>query len=141
MMWIVLELRIWQLSCVAHVPKARQINIQHVLRLFCLYFCVMVFNATFSNILVISLMSVLMVEETGVSGENHRPVASHWQTLSHYVVHLTLIEIRIRTILEKAEILVKYKRSKFSRNCWPYTGLYALCGLHRDVTLTKTKLF
>ena len=32
------------------------------------------FNATFSNILVISLMSVLMVEETG---ENHRPVTSH----------------------------------------------------------------
>jgi hypothetical protein len=32
------------------------------------------FNATFSNILVISLMSVLMVEETE---ENHRPVASH----------------------------------------------------------------
>jgi len=26
------------------------------------------------------------VEETGVPGENHRPVASHWQTLSHNVV-------------------------------------------------------
>jgi hypothetical protein len=23
------------------------------------------------------------VEETGVPGENHRPVVSHWQTLSH----------------------------------------------------------
>jgi hypothetical protein len=23
------------------------------------------------------------VEETGVPGENHRHVASHWQTLSH----------------------------------------------------------
>jgi hypothetical protein len=31
----------------------------------------MVFNATFSNISVISLMSVLMVEETDVPGENH----------------------------------------------------------------------
>ena len=30
--------------------------------------------------------SVLLVEETGRSGENHRPVASHWQTLSHNVV-------------------------------------------------------
>jgi hypothetical protein len=37
----------------------------------------MVFNATFNNISVISWLSVLMVEETGVSGENHRPVASH----------------------------------------------------------------
>ena len=35
-----------------------------------------VFNATFNNISVISLLSVL-VEETGVPGENHRPEASH----------------------------------------------------------------
>ena len=42
-----------------------------------------VFNATFNNISVISWWSVLLVEETG---ENHRPVASHWQTLSHNVV-------------------------------------------------------
>ena len=35
---------------------------------------VMVFNATFNNILVIS---VLMVEEAGVHGENHWPAASH----------------------------------------------------------------
>ena len=32
---------------------------------------VMVFNATFNNISVISWQSVLLVEETGVSGENH----------------------------------------------------------------------
>jgi hypothetical protein len=36
-----------------------------------------VFNATFNNILVISWRSVLLVEETGVPGEYHRPVASH----------------------------------------------------------------
>jgi hypothetical protein len=29
---------------------------------------------------------------------NHRPVASHWQTLSHNVVHLALIEIRTHNI-------------------------------------------
>jgi len=38
---------------------------------------VMVFNATFNNISVISWWSVLLVEETGVPGENHRPAASH----------------------------------------------------------------
>ena len=38
---------------------------------------VMVFNATFNNISVISWQSVLLVEETGVPGENHRPVTSH----------------------------------------------------------------
>ena len=46
----------------------------------------MVFNATFNNISVISWRSVLLVEESGGPGENHRPVASHWQTLSHNVV-------------------------------------------------------
>ena len=46
------------------------------------------FNATFNNISVLSesWLSVLLVEETGVPGENHRPVASHWQTLLHNVV-------------------------------------------------------
>jgi len=40
------------------------------------------FNATFKNISVISWWSVLLVEETGVPGENHRPFASHWQTIT-----------------------------------------------------------
>jgi hypothetical protein len=39
--------------------------------------CLMVFNATFNNILVISWRSVLLVEETGVPGENQQPAASH----------------------------------------------------------------
>jgi hypothetical protein len=38
---------------------------------------VMVFNATFNNISVISWRSVLLVEETGVPRENHKPVASY----------------------------------------------------------------
>ena len=51
-----------------------------------------VFYATINNISVISWRSVLL-EETGGPGENHRPVASHWQTLSYNVVHLVLIGI------------------------------------------------
>ena len=39
----------------------------------------MEFNATFNNISVITWQSILLVEETGVQGENHLPVASHWQ--------------------------------------------------------------
>jgi hypothetical protein len=46
-----------------------------------------VFNATFNNISAISWRSVLLVEETGVPGENHRPVAS--QTVSHNVISST----------------------------------------------------
>ena len=41
----------------------------------------MVFNATFNNISVLSWWSVLLVEETRVPGENHRPVTGHQQTL------------------------------------------------------------
>jgi hypothetical protein len=52
----------------------------------CLFVCLMVLNVTFNKI------------QLYWPGENHRPVASHWQTLSHNVVHLTLIEIRTRTI-------------------------------------------
>ena len=47
------------------------------------------FNATFNNISVLSCWSVLLVEESGVPGENHRPVASHWQTVSHNVLSST----------------------------------------------------
>ena len=38
---------------------------------------VIVFNATFNNISVILLRSDLLVEKTGVPGENHRPAASN----------------------------------------------------------------
>jgi hypothetical protein len=50
------------------------------------YMMVMVFNATFNNIPVISWQSVLLVEDTRL---HHRPVASHCQTLSHNVVSST----------------------------------------------------
>ena len=56
----------------------------------------MVFDTTFNNmnISLISCRSVLLLEETG---ENHRPAAIHWQTLSHNVVSSTprLIGFRI----------------------------------------------
>ena len=57
----------------------------------------MVFNATFNSIPAISWQAVLLEEETGVPGENHRPVASHWQILSHNIVwvHLALNGVRI----------------------------------------------
>jgi hypothetical protein len=57
----------------------------------------MVFNATFNYISVISWRSILLVEETGVSGENHQPAASHLQTLSHNVILSTSRLSRIQT--------------------------------------------
>ena len=59
-----------------------------------MFVCLMVFNTTFNNISVISWLSGLLVEETGVPGENHWSVANHWQTLSDNAVHLALIKIR-----------------------------------------------
>ena len=50
---------------------------------------VILFNATFNNISVISWRSVLLVKETRVHGENHQPAAYHWQTLSHNIVSST----------------------------------------------------
>ena len=42
----------------------------------------------FGLVSAISWRSLLMMDEPGVPGENHGPVASHWQTFSHYVVSL-----------------------------------------------------
>ena len=50
----------------------------------------MVLNVTFNNISAISWLSVLLVEETRVPRENHRPAASHLQILSHNAVSSTL---------------------------------------------------
>ena len=50
--------------------------------------CLMVLNGTFNNISVISCRSILLGEETEGPRENHQPVASHWQPLSHNAVHL-----------------------------------------------------
>ena len=38
---------------------------------------VMMFKATFNNISVITWWSFLLVEETGIPGENYRPLSSY----------------------------------------------------------------
>ena len=55
---------------------------------------VVVFNASFNNISVITWWSVLLVDETVVPGENHQPVASHGKTLSHNVISSTPLRVR-----------------------------------------------
>ena len=50
------------------------------LNMFFVVVCLMVFNATFNNISVVSWRSVLLVEESGGPRENLQPVSSHWQT-------------------------------------------------------------
>jgi hypothetical protein len=43
----------------------------------------------YKDISVISWWSALLVEETGIPGENHRPIASPRQILSHNAVSST----------------------------------------------------
>jgi hypothetical protein len=69
-----------------------------------------VFNATFNNISVISCWSVLLVDETG---ENHRPVANHWHTLSHNAVHLALIEIQTHNISGDSHWFLDVKKMRY----------------------------
>jgi hypothetical protein len=49
----------------------------------------MVINVAFNIMSVLSLRSVLFMDETGVPVENHRLVAYHWQTLAHNAVSST----------------------------------------------------
>ena len=52
----------------------------------------MVFNATFNNISIISWQSVLMVEETGASGENqHYHIMSYGVPLAGFKLTLLVI--------------------------------------------------
>jgi len=57
----------------------------------------MVLNTTFNNISAILWRLVLLVKETRVPGENHRPAVIHWQTSSHNVLSSTLRHSGIQT--------------------------------------------
>jgi hypothetical protein len=81
----------------------------------------MVFNATIIDISVISWWSVLLVEETGVPGENHRPVASCWK-----IYHMYWISILLTLYLSLALFANMSRRGRSEKNQlrvtydWPY---------------------
>ena len=81
-------INLFKTSCSSYLNDPHTLLIDKMDVLACFYDSqgmVMVFNATFSNISVILCRSVLLVEETGVPREDHRPAVSHRQSLSHNV--------------------------------------------------------
>jgi hypothetical protein len=64
-----------------------------------LFVCFIVFHATFNNISVIPWQSVLLVEETGVPGENHRPVAVQSVPITTDVVNSNFDQGEVNNIM------------------------------------------
>ena len=69
----------------------------------------MAFNATFNNISVTSWRFVLLAKETGALVENHQPVASHWQTLSHNFVSSTPRHVLTTLVVTDTDCIGIYK--------------------------------
>ena len=64
-------------KCLCSQIRMKYINSSLVIGMLWFEFRVIVLNATFNNISDISWRLVLLVEETGKPGKNHRPVSSH----------------------------------------------------------------
>ena len=87
---IVITQRLYHTKCIYELSLLVFLKVFFLFQVFrqlklkiCWFGWFMVLCATFNNISVISWRSLWLVEETR---ENHRPVASHWQTLSQNVV-------------------------------------------------------
>jgi hypothetical protein len=90
----------------------------------CLFVCLMVFNATFNNISVISWRSVLLMEETGVRYlEKTSDLPQVTDKLYHmmlYWAHLSWVGFELTTLVVIAQVVVNPTtiRSKHHGPSW-----------------------
>ena len=89
-----------------------------------LFVCLMVFNATFNNISVISWWSVLLVEETEGPGENYRPTTGHWQTLSNNFAHSPWSKFELPTSVVKGTDCIGSCKSNYHTTTATTAPLY-----------------
>jgi hypothetical protein len=54
---------------------------------------------------------VILVEETRIHQENHRPVANHWQTWSHNVVYMSMFvnDLILNASVKTTEMFISEK--------------------------------
>ena len=84
------------------------------------------FNSTFNNISVSSWWSALLVEETGLPGENHRPVVSHWRTLSHNVMKCVKFKSEHHNAIEEKK---NWGHTHLCKYLWcVYHSIYSMTG-------------
>jgi hypothetical protein len=67
---------------------------------------------------VISWWSVLLVQKTGIPGENYRPVASHRERLSHKVVSSTSRHERNSNTTISTKRIIVTETLYFLSYCW-----------------------
>jgi hypothetical protein len=91
----------------------------------------MVFNTTFNNISVISWRSALLVKETGIPDQNHRPAASH------YIIAKKLSGIS--NIFCKFILRVKLALNRHLSNC--HVKISATCQFNAILRPDLTGLF
>jgi phage tail tube protein FII len=72
-----LEILLYPMVTILHKAMQKTFGDTKDVSMVCVCGGIRVFNATFNNISVISWRSVLLVEDTGVPKENHRPASSH----------------------------------------------------------------
>ena len=95
----------------------------------------MVFNATFNNISVIPWWSFLLVEENGDPWENHRPVSSHWQTLSPCDKKIKKYKIKFFLYLHSFQLYVTKTNCVLFCNTFRQYSIFIFCLIMKKTLL------